>query len=471
MIDLPDDQFEYRVGTSMLSEFAASHSPADVLRELVQNEYDAGGRSLTVELGIDSLRIQGTGAVIDQAGWNRLSVMVGTGLVAGTSVAVDPKVNGIGSKNFGLRSLFLFGDEISIASGGKLTVMDRRRGALRSPVPHTDSHDVAGVTIEVPYRRADDGDLKAFDENRERRALREMAEVLAPTLVKLAAPRSTKSIASVTVSSQRLDYRMTWTQTVKKLQQPGSPLLRTVRVQHDGDALPDAPRGFSEMEYTRTVVPPLHLRGRPLPSYFRRPGGRISLGISFETYRRRLVPRPGIFFYPLGAPKARTGAQYSVSAPFAMNEDRSQLLDPAFSDWNAWLLEEAAAFSVDLLRTALFEQFGSAAYVAVDTSPETAAAPHLADSVAEKLRNEACWPSRALFRKRPTFAKASTLTVTVPELPRSWGTPCRQEGAPRQLGRRRRRSGDCATGWSKTVHCQLAHPVAMCGQRRIRVGD
>ena len=38
----PDEDFEYRVGTNHLSEFAAGHSPADVLRELVQNEYDAG---------------------------------------------------------------------------------------------------------------------------------------------------------------------------------------------------------------------------------------------------------------------------------------------------------------------------------------------------------------------------------------------------------------------------------------------
>jgi hypothetical protein len=34
---------QFRVATSVLDEFALSHTPADVLRELVQNEYDAGG--------------------------------------------------------------------------------------------------------------------------------------------------------------------------------------------------------------------------------------------------------------------------------------------------------------------------------------------------------------------------------------------------------------------------------------------
>src|SRR5712691_1467389 len=75
-----DRDFTYRVGTSLLSEFALGHSPADVLRELVQNEYDAGGRSLEVVFGADALTVHGYGAVIDSRGWQRLSVMLGTGV-------------------------------------------------------------------------------------------------------------------------------------------------------------------------------------------------------------------------------------------------------------------------------------------------------------------------------------------------------------------------------------------------------
>jgi hypothetical protein len=42
---------QFRVATSVLDEFALSHTPADVLRELVQNECDAGGTELVIDLG------------------------------------------------------------------------------------------------------------------------------------------------------------------------------------------------------------------------------------------------------------------------------------------------------------------------------------------------------------------------------------------------------------------------------------
>jgi hypothetical protein len=60
-----------------VGEFAAGHAAADVLRELVQNEYDAQGRALTVTFGSDGLAISGTWRVIDSAGWRRLSVILG----------------------------------------------------------------------------------------------------------------------------------------------------------------------------------------------------------------------------------------------------------------------------------------------------------------------------------------------------------------------------------------------------------
>jgi hypothetical protein len=127
--------FQFRVGASILTEFAVSHTPADVLRELVQNESDAGGTKLAIEFGPDALVVRGNGKIIDKAGWERLGVMLGTGLVAGTLGKVEPKANGIGSKNFGLRSLFLFGDRIYITSGGRRTILDRTDGALAEPLP------------------------------------------------------------------------------------------------------------------------------------------------------------------------------------------------------------------------------------------------------------------------------------------------------------------------------------------------
>jgi hypothetical protein len=410
-----DDQFSYRIGTSVISEFAVGHTPSDVLRELVQNEYDAGGRELIVEFGRDVLTIRGTGNVIDRAGWNRLSVMLGTGLVAGTNAALHAKVNGIGSKNFGLRSLFLFGDEICVQSGGRQTVLNRSRGTLREPKPHDESRDKCGITIVVPYREKDDGDLRAFTEEREHDALVDMVKVLAPSLVKLAVPKAKKSMAMLSVSSDRLDHRISWTQTVRVLKEPRSPLLRTVRIRQEGAPLGELPSRYSEVEYTGVALPPPDLRGRPTPSYFRVPGGRIRIGVSFALDRRRIVSSPGIFYYPLGAVRARTGAHFSVNAPFVMNEDRSQLLDPDSHDWNAWLIGEAAALTVSLLPD-LFNRYGANAYGAVRVAPEYASVARLAADVSTALAENACWPSQAKDRDKPLFCQASALTLPIPEL-------------------------------------------------------
>ena len=74
---------QFRVATSVVDEFALSHTPADVLRELVQNEYDAGGTELVIDLGQDALVVRGNGRTIDKAGWKRLSVMLGHGQICG----------------------------------------------------------------------------------------------------------------------------------------------------------------------------------------------------------------------------------------------------------------------------------------------------------------------------------------------------------------------------------------------------
>ena len=110
-------QLQFSIADSVLKEFVLGHGPSAVLTELVQNEYDAQGTRLEVLFGDDSVTITGNGKVIDSAGWNRLSVVMGTGIVAGTNRKIEAKVNSIGSKNFGLRSLFLYGDRIYIRSG------------------------------------------------------------------------------------------------------------------------------------------------------------------------------------------------------------------------------------------------------------------------------------------------------------------------------------------------------------------
>lgn len=164
-------QMQFRVGTSVVEQFASGHDFPAVFRELVQNEYDAGGTGLDVRFGSDGLYVCGTGRTIDAKGWARLSVVLGTGRVAGTSEHVQPKVNGIGSKNFGLRSLFLIGDTISVHSGGRWKALSAAHGAYLKPQPDPDSAGVPGVRLFVPFRTVASGALPAFSAARELEAL------------------------------------------------------------------------------------------------------------------------------------------------------------------------------------------------------------------------------------------------------------------------------------------------------------
>ncbi len=92
-----------RIGSSVIEQFVAGHDAGDVLRELVQNECDGGGDKLTLTFGSKSVEVIGSGRTVDRSGWERLSVIVGTGNVMGARGAevVAPKENGIGSKNSG----------------------------------------------------------------------------------------------------------------------------------------------------------------------------------------------------------------------------------------------------------------------------------------------------------------------------------------------------------------------------------
>ena len=76
-VSIEDLPLRFDVAESVVEQFALSHAPADILRELVQNEYDAGGHELGVHFGSDRLVITGDGNPIDAAGWNRLRVMLG----------------------------------------------------------------------------------------------------------------------------------------------------------------------------------------------------------------------------------------------------------------------------------------------------------------------------------------------------------------------------------------------------------
>jgi hypothetical protein len=75
-------RFETAIGSSIVEQIVIGHTPADVLRELVQNEFDARGHRMHVTFGPEHLNVTGSGKPVDKAGWERLSVILGTGVVS-----------------------------------------------------------------------------------------------------------------------------------------------------------------------------------------------------------------------------------------------------------------------------------------------------------------------------------------------------------------------------------------------------
>jgi hypothetical protein len=280
-------QFETAIGSSVVEQIVIGHTPGDVLRELVQNEFDAGGHRMTVTFGSNHLNIAGSGKPVDKAGWERLSVILGTGLVIGSRGAsreVQPKENGIGSKNFGLRSLFLFGDRIYLRSLRKMAILDLQTlGNLLASDP---SAGRDGVSIDVPYRGAQFGKLEPFTEEREQAALNTMAAEIPYTLVKLALPTGGRSLNNLAIESQRCKRRIIWKQTAESFRcrtKGVSGLRREVRLTDGTEGSRRPVIRFNEVEFQRRAVIPEQYRGRDFPSYFRSQRDHCRIGISLVT--------------------------------------------------------------------------------------------------------------------------------------------------------------------------------------------
>lgn len=427
---LPDPvNLVVRYGDSIAEQFARGHDFPAILRELIQNEYDAGGSSVEVTFEPDALRVQGTGAAIGPDGWKRLSVVMGTGRVTGPErEEVEPKKNGIGSKNFGLRSLFVVGDTIHIRSGGFTSVLDLRAGVDRTPRPDPESQDLPGVEIYVPYRTAHTGSLEPFTTETEELALESAAASLGPALLKLAVPGARKSIERLSLRSVRSGRVLAWSQRAALLRCR----LRSAKAIRRAVRFVDSLRGErteQEMEFSRTVRIPLDQRGRDIPDYYRRPGGRITISVSIATRRGR--PRTGAiggWFYPIGVQGQSTGTALSVSAPFEMNEDRTALVPTSGSTWNRWLLDQAVSLTMNLLTDDWWRRFGPEAFVAAwPTDLERTEEPRFAATLRERMKREACWPVQAP-RGAVRFRCAAELVV--PETPALGGFLATERYAP-----------------------------------------
>ena len=408
--ELDTSELQQRFGDSVLLEFIRGHSFSDILRELVQNEYDAGGNVLQVAFGDTGLEITGNGAPIDGKGWKRLSVTLGTGSVPGMKGALEQKVNGIGSKNFGLRSLFLFGNRIYIRSNGKETVLDLQHGTLKRPRIDATTVGMRGVRIHVPYRTNSIEGLNAFTFDKESNILDDFAAQISLSLLKLAQHDKKKSLKRVIVTSARNGRRIIWNQNVKKLTTENRKMSLFRRRITMTDSRVGKAQTLEEFEWQKRFSLPEGFRKQHIPSYFRDHGSRIRIGISLQTKREKIHPNmsKGIAYYPIGVAHAYTGNSVSVNAPFEMDADRSELVDPSNSQFNAWLLQLAADMTIELLHTDWFYRFGANVYRAVGAIDRSSLSSY-SEAVETSLRKDGCWPSRKESRGRKRVVQFTSI--------------------------------------------------------------
>lgn len=387
------------------------HDAPAILEELAQNEYDAGGDKMAVSFGPDALEISGNGRGIDSQGWRRLSVMLGTGWTSIVNKSIPQKTNSIGSKNFGLRSLFLFGDQIFIRSNGRQTVLDITRGSLPKPAPDPSSAGLKGVRISVPYRTSDSRSrkLRRFEREQEEAALESLKQQLSFILIKLVQPNSSKGLKEVVVTSERCDRQITWRQEAKAVGSSNRAATLLRRVCRAVDSRDGADSKFEELEWQKAVTPPEQHRGQEgVPGYFRVKDGRIRITLSLRVRRQRVdATQRGLFFYPLGIRQSSTGNAVNVCAPFQMDADRSQMIGSA---WNTWLLEEAASYTIELLVSDWFLRFGAGAFYALKetTQPST---PQYLQTLKKLLQEKACWPTRGREKQRPKFTSLGEIVI------------------------------------------------------------
>ena len=414
---------QFRMTRSFFDEFVEEHDASDVLRELVQNEFDAQGARMEIVFSPDSLHVRGNGMPIDAAGWKRLSVMFGQGQVAGSDQIIRPKANGIGSKNFGLKSLFSFGPQIFIRSAGLQTVLDYHEGTPPKPLPEPDSKRKPGVEIQVPYRTAADGNLVPFGLEEEKSAFDQFAQRLIPTLIKLVIPDSPKQLKRLVVKSEGHGKRIGRTQSADKIDcstRYVTAIERTLRVVRSLlDNSKSRRQTIREIEFQKSFEVPEEFRHVTFPSYFRASSrSRVKIGVSVRMKGSQIDPsHRGHLFYPIGVPHERSGNGISINAPFKMDMDRSAILgDDA---WNRWLLRCAADLTVDLLTSDWLDRFGADAYLASwphDIHSENCKT--YSTALSEFLAGEECWPTRDVEKgrnRRTVFSKANKIVIPASE--------------------------------------------------------
>jgi len=324
---------QYADLAAIVGQFLNDVDLDDVVMEMVQNDLDQGASRTEIFFGPHSFRSTGDGRPVDAEGWERLRAVVG----AGGSIA--PKRNGIGTKNHGLRTLFLLGNYITVRSAGLQTLMavtvdERTLDPMSEPQPLPDPDPVGtGAIIEVPYRT--EPVRPRFEES-------ELPHLQPPS------PKELRRIFDRFVAEA--PWRLLGCVAPWRVDARGRP-RRYELVLHHHD-LP-GPHRFScrlgrggQPERFRRVCIHTNPAGRVsqrreqacsftvpapetarVPSWFAATGGRVRLELSWPVDKRgSLVHEQGGLRYPLGYPAPRTGQTgFTFSAPFVSNTARHDL--------------------------------------------------------------------------------------------------------------------------------------------------
>lgn len=416
---LPDTsglELGFRFGHSLIEDFAGHHSPVDVLRELVQNEYDAHGSRMKVDFGDHELAVTGNGDRVDRKGWRRLSVTLGTGQVLDGSGSVEPKRDSIGSKNLGLRSLFTVGDRIWVFSGGRCTFLDQRKGSPAGPQADSTFGSPTGTLIRVAYRSRRQSTFEAFDAQMKRAWMDDILQTLTPTLLKLQLPGQKRGLRRVEVSGD--GRRARWSQTATRIGALAGGIEVIERSVTERTTAGDRTHTgrLRELEFAGPFQIPPEFVDRAFASYYRRPRNSVRLAVSLAINGRGGVNlEPGALYYPLRAPSAFSGNAVSLSAPFELVADRSTVVSPTTSAWNDWLLARLAELTVKLLSADWFQRFGAGAYEALlaqqTVHDEAGIAAAYSQRVEGMLRDEPVWPSESRVRGKAVFRTANELVL------------------------------------------------------------
>ncbi len=352
---------------AVVSQFLSELSTLDLVVELVQNDLDAGATRTIIAFEAHQLVCFGNGKKIDQAGWKRLRYVLGAG------TKVDAKKDGIGSKNHGLRSAFLLGDQIIVQSGGyriDLTVRgDESNPDSFYPAVWPEMRDPTGpetgTRITVTYR---DRPLNVPERN----ALEPIAESELEKLFEEAVDHTADRFLCASSPCRKWHYEFYLSKGMRKISYffesspmkgPAGYFLRTCKKSNENE-----PRKIVERRICSAFELQLHESDHAkVPKLFRR--GKRILGELGWRVTSKFGPESGggRLRYPIAYPHEHLSNQwgFDISGPFISGRARHSVSDDVR---NGLIIETGRKAFVEVMARHLIPVYGAEALVLVTNS-------------------------------------------------------------------------------------------------------